>query len=454
MTRSVIFVTGASGLVGQAVVQALAGQGYPLRALVRAPASAAKFPPGVEVVVGDLGDPAGYSAALSGVETVVHLAAQTGKAAAAEFVRINTEATGALLAAAEAGGVRNFLFVSSIAAGYANQQFYPYAQSKRAAERLVLAAPLKATILRPTVILSPTAPNWQTLRKIALLPVVPMPGGGKVRFQPVAVADVARAIAAVLNAGRFQGETFDLGGAEAITLRSFLGAVHARVKGAPARFLPVPLEPIRWALAAVEPVARRFLPATAGQLSLFGNDSAAAPNWLMDQLADGFPTTAGLIDYLVGQADQGQGGIPDDLAAECDIFARQIIGRPASDRTIKAYRGALMARGMAAAPTRPFERLTLALARKGTIPAGWVDAYSALLHRRGLVRRRMIVLAAILENTPEGAGAFDSPASGGKARALARLAWAGAAGCVSLALGLLVLMPARLVLALTGQARP
>jgi uncharacterized protein YbjT (DUF2867 family) len=458
MKRPLIFVTGAGGMVGQEVLQSLVGHGYRLRALVRSPKSAEAFPRAVEVVVGDLGDPASYSAALNGVETVVHLAALTGKAAAAEFRRINTEATAGLIAASEASGVRNFLFVSSIAAGYAKQRFYPYAQSKLAAERLVRAASLKSTILRPTVIVSAAAPNWQTLRKIALLPVVPMPGGGGVMFQPVAVADVARGIATVLEAGRFEGETFDIGGAEAITLRSFLSQVHARVKGAPARFLPVPLEPIRWALAAVEPVARRFLPATAGQLSLFGNDSAATPNWLMDQLVDGLPTNAALINDLVGGLDQKPGGpdaAPDVLAAECDVFARQIVGRPASDSVKKAYRQALRVTGMADAPTRPFEAFSLALARKGKVFAGWVDSYSALLHRRGSVRRRMIVLAAILENTPDGGGAFDSPASVGKVPALARLALAGATGCGSLALALVILVPTRLVLALTGRrARP
>jgi len=63
---SPVLVTGATGNTGQAVVQALARRGVPVRAMVRAEADRGKLPAGVEVAVADFDDPASVAAALRG----------------------------------------------------------------------------------------------------------------------------------------------------------------------------------------------------------------------------------------------------------------------------------------------------------------------------------------------------------------------------------------------------
>lgn len=67
-------ITGATGNVGGTLVRLLAEQGHAVRALVRNPATAS-LPEGVEVVVGDLDDPASINAAAKGVEAVFHMQA-------------------------------------------------------------------------------------------------------------------------------------------------------------------------------------------------------------------------------------------------------------------------------------------------------------------------------------------------------------------------------------------
>lgn len=109
-------VTGATGLIGSHVVEALRGRGERVRALVR-PGSDADFltGQGVEVVRGDLHDPASLPPALREVDLVAHCAAIVGDWGPWALYRrgiVNT--TRNLLAAAAAAGVRRFVHVSSI----------------------------------------------------------------------------------------------------------------------------------------------------------------------------------------------------------------------------------------------------------------------------------------------------------------------------------------------------
>src|SRR2546426_4315427 len=70
-----VLVTGASGLVGSHVVEALVARGEPVRALVRPASRAAVLRLGAEAVTGDVTDPAAWQAAARGGPALVHSAA-------------------------------------------------------------------------------------------------------------------------------------------------------------------------------------------------------------------------------------------------------------------------------------------------------------------------------------------------------------------------------------------
>jgi NADH dehydrogenase len=294
-------VTGSSGFIGRHFLAALRQAGIAnVTAVSRRPHSPAESPaggdpPGWRYLQGDLEDVATYSDALRGVDTVVHLAAATGNAAAAELHRINVDVTTRLVEAAHQQGVRHILYISSIAAKYRELADYPYGQSKRRAEDVVRGSQLEFTILRPTIVLGLHSPIWQRLRRLATLPAIVVIGNGSTRIQPVDVDDVARMMALIISLGRYSSEVLELGGPEILTFADLLRRIRKASGRGAAPLLRVPVVPLRGALRLGERLLGSRLPVSAGQLTPFLEDGVADPN----DLATEFRTAQQPLDQLL-----------------------------------------------------------------------------------------------------------------------------------------------------------
>lgn len=201
-----ILATGATGFVGAAVVRQLAQArgAQAVVAAVRAPPAAGSppaWPPGVAVAaVGDMNSDTDWSAALQGVDTVIHCAARvhvmndSASDPLTVYRRVNVDGTLALATQAAAAGVRRFVFVSSIKVNgestLPGQPFTaqmppapvdPYGVSKLEAEQALfkLAADtgLQVVVVRPPLVYGPgVKANFQALVKV-LRKGVPLPLG-------------------------------------------------------------------------------------------------------------------------------------------------------------------------------------------------------------------------------------------------------------------------------------
>src|SRR3712207_3317895 len=105
----VILLTGATGLVGSALLRRLTARREPIRCLVRDPRRLGTERVRVQIALGDLAEPSSYRNALRGVKTVVHLAASERDQPRASLEEVNGVATWRLLRAAERARVRHFV---------------------------------------------------------------------------------------------------------------------------------------------------------------------------------------------------------------------------------------------------------------------------------------------------------------------------------------------------------
>jgi nucleoside-diphosphate-sugar epimerase len=105
---------------------------------------------------------------------------------------------------------------------------FPYFTSKfQADEFLQDELSDRCLILRPSLVYGARGEATQLFRRLATLPVVPLPAGGKFRFRPVLVEDLARLVVEGVLAERMPTGVYDVGGAEVMTLEQILLAVRA-----------------------------------------------------------------------------------------------------------------------------------------------------------------------------------------------------------------------------------
>jgi nucleoside-diphosphate-sugar epimerase len=237
----------------------------------------------VKWVRGDLANPKTFERELARSDTVIHLAAITGKAHAEEYFRVNVEGTRTLVELCQQAGVKRFLHVSSIAVRYPDVSRYPYAQSKQQAEEIVRQSPLDYSVIRPTVIFGPESPAWQSLRKLAGLPVVPILGNGQARLQPIDVDDLVDFMVLLLQRDSFHRETLELGGPEVLTMEDLLRRIHRRMAGRPPQVVHLPPAAVLPLLAILEKIAYPLLPFTVGQFSPFRYNGTIETNALFEE---------------------------------------------------------------------------------------------------------------------------------------------------------------------------
>ena len=248
-----ILLTGATGTVGNALLPLLIESGEELRALVRDPRGLGRHRVDVRITLGDLaemGDPRIRRQALRGVNTVIHLAAAIRDQPAARVEELNGLATARLLRAAEEAGVERFVFFSAL--GTSEFQRTRFFRAKALAEAAVSDSPLDTIVFAPSIVYDRDDPWVRLMRRLALLPALPISGSGGAAFQPIWAHDVARCvIAALANDGG--GGRHELAGPETLTYEQ-MGQLIARSVGRNRPIVNVPLNVVRLGLQGVRRV--------------------------------------------------------------------------------------------------------------------------------------------------------------------------------------------------------
>ncbi len=276
-----ITIVGASGFIGRYVVKQLAAEGATIAACSRHARDAGFLRPmgdvgQVATFDADIADESTLAAVIAGSDAVINAVGILYERGKQNFAAVHHRGPARLAALAKAAGVRQFVHISSISADPAGPS--AYARSKAAGEDAVRAAFADAVILRPSLVFGPEDSFFNRFAAMArYVPALPLIGGGRSKFQPVYVGDVAAAVAAVLARGDAAGRTYELAGPVAFELKQ-LFALMLHVIGRRRLLLPIPFE-----LASFEAFFLEFLPKpplTRDQVRLLKRDAVARPGAL------------------------------------------------------------------------------------------------------------------------------------------------------------------------------
>jgi nucleoside-diphosphate-sugar epimerase len=262
-TGPLIALTGATGFIGRHVLRELPKRGYRFRVLLRRPVDIPLDC--ASAVIGDLARPQNLSAALAGVDAVVHSAGISQGVSGlpdADHRILNADATHHLARAAQSARVKRFVFLSSIRAqtgpsaeGLLSEDrpatpTDAYGQSKLEAERRLAELDIDWVALRPVLVYGKGMQgNLAALVRLARSPY-PLPFGSlKARRSLLSVDNLIDALAAVLMAPSPLRRPLIVADQEALSVPQMICAMR-RGLGRSANLIPLPAPLLKLALRA------------------------------------------------------------------------------------------------------------------------------------------------------------------------------------------------------------
>lgn len=231
---STVLLTGATGFVGRRLAAELVDRGHTVRAMTRRPDS--YDGPG-EAVGGDVADRASLDAALAGAEVAIYLVHSLDQA---DFEARDAAAARTFGQAAADAGVRQIVYLGGLGAD--DEDLSPHLRSRREVEHLLGEGGVPVTVLRAAIVVGHGGISWELTRQLVKnLPAMIVPRWVSTRTQPIAVDDVIRYLAGVVDNEEAIGEVFEIGGPEAMTYLDMLAIAADVTRGRPVPLVRVPV---------------------------------------------------------------------------------------------------------------------------------------------------------------------------------------------------------------------
>lgn len=235
-----VLVTGSTGYIGGRLVPALLAAGHRVRCLVRTPSKLndVDWRHDVEVVPGDVTDPATLGRAMADVDVAYYLVHSMG--GSTSFEREDRLAAAGFRDAAATAAVGRVVYLGGLGRDD-DPRLSRHLRSRHEVGRLLADGPVPVTELRAALIIGSGSASFEMLRYLVeVLPVMVTPRWVENRCQPIAIGDVlAWLVAAAERAGG--SEVVEIGGPDVLTYRQMM-RIYAEVAGLPRRLvLGVPL---------------------------------------------------------------------------------------------------------------------------------------------------------------------------------------------------------------------
>jgi len=235
-----ILLTGASGYVGRRLLDELRARDLPVRCLARDPATA-QLPPEIELVVGDVYRDVGLAQALDGADVAYYLVHSMGRRSGPtrEFAQRDRVAARNFAQAAARAGVRRVIYLGGLPT--TGEDSSDHLRSRHeVAEALGAAAP-EFAYARAAMVIGAGSASFEMLRHLVQrLPAMLCPRWIDTRSQPIAIADVTRALGELATRASVPGEV-QLGGADVLTYREMMARFASITGRRPPLMVRVPV---------------------------------------------------------------------------------------------------------------------------------------------------------------------------------------------------------------------
>jgi uncharacterized protein YbjT (DUF2867 family) len=232
-----ILLTGATGYVGGRLLTQLVARGFAVRCLARNPAHlASRVPVGVEVVRGDVTNPASLAAAMTGIDVAYYLVHAMGESSGFEA----QEAAGArnFAEAARAAGVGRVIYLGGL--GDERQDLSPHLRSRHEVGRILRGSGVQTLELRASIVIGSGSLSFEMVRALAEhLPVMITPKWVSVLAQPIAIQDLIAYLLQALDVPLDGSLVVEIGGAEQLSYLALMRE-YARQRGLRRLMIPVP----------------------------------------------------------------------------------------------------------------------------------------------------------------------------------------------------------------------
>lgn len=270
---------GGSGFIGRHTVGALARRGYRVRAAERRPDLAGHLQPmgvvgQIQPVQANLRFPDSVRAAVTDADVVINFVAILAPTGKQTFEALHVEGARTVARAAREAGAKRLIHISAI--GASPDAPSQYARTKYAGEQAVLEEFPAAIILRPSIVFGPEDQFFNRFAAMACIsPLLPLIGGGRTRFQPVYVGDLAKAVANIADGAGTPGGIYEIGGPEQLSFRELLDRTQdyaGRKRG----YLPMPFWLAKLQALLTWPLPNSLRPITVDQVRSLKSDNVVS----------------------------------------------------------------------------------------------------------------------------------------------------------------------------------
>ena len=232
--QKIIAIFGAGGFVGKHLIRQLTNLDYRVKVATRNPFLKGYLKPlgnpgQIELFKTNIFNPENVKQVLKNCDLVINLVGILYETKKQKFNQIHSQFPYLLSNLCNELKIKNLIHISAL--GVRERHISQYMQSKLQGEKNIQNIFKPSVILRPSVVFGPEDKFFNTFASLAQFsPVLPLLGGGKTKFAPIYVGDVAKAIVKALELNNSEPQIYELGGPENYSFKELMEILLSEIK--------------------------------------------------------------------------------------------------------------------------------------------------------------------------------------------------------------------------------